>query len=202
MSTITLAGLKGGTGKTTSAVYLSVAAHRDGADVCLLDADPQRSALAWAEAAGGFGFPVVPLVGKKHRAEIDYLAGRHELVVVDCPPGETDVTITSAAIAAADLVLVPVAPTGLDVHRLVRSLDLAESLGAPAAALIVKTDERWRAHRQLVDAIGADTQIAMIGTTIPRTVRISGAFEQPLGTDLFGYERVWSEVREVLKEND
>ena len=40
-SVIVLAALKGGTAKTTSAVYLAVAAHRDGADVCLLDAAPQ-----------------------------------------------------------------------------------------------------------------------------------------------------------------
>jgi len=86
------------------------------------------------------------------------------------------------------------------VHRLVRTLDLADSLGASAAALIVKTDERWVAHRQLVDALGADTQIAMVGTVIPRTVRISGAFEHTLGDDLFGYERVWAEVRDALKE--
>jgi MinD superfamily P-loop ATPase len=42
---------KGGTGKTTVAIHLGMAWVRAGARVLLLDADPQGSALDWAEAA-------------------------------------------------------------------------------------------------------------------------------------------------------
>ncbi len=54
---VTVLNLKGGTGKTTTAVYLAGGLARNGRTL-LIDADPQRSALSWSEAAGGFAFPV------------------------------------------------------------------------------------------------------------------------------------------------
>jgi chromosome partitioning protein len=46
-------GFKGGSGKTTSSMYL---AHALGATV--VDADPQGSAVEWAEVAAAAGTPL------------------------------------------------------------------------------------------------------------------------------------------------
>ncbi|MFC7958470.1 AAA family ATPase [Rhodococcoides kroppenstedtii] len=49
---ISLANTKGGTGKTTSAVFLSASLSYRGIRPLLVDADPQGSASAWVYGAG------------------------------------------------------------------------------------------------------------------------------------------------------
>ena len=132
---IAVANLKGGTAKTTTAVYL---ARYLGATV--VDADPQGSATAWAKAveqdsAAGQNRAFVPVV---HLPD-PKLAGRlpkASRLVVDCSP--RDHRITDAAVALADLVVVPTATTSADMERTWATLDLAASAGKRAAVLVVK----------------------------------------------------------------
>ena len=48
---VVLLGMKGGTGKSTVAIHLAVAAHQAGPRVTLLDTDPQATTMAWARTA-------------------------------------------------------------------------------------------------------------------------------------------------------
>lgn len=105
---------KGGTGKTTVAVHVGMAWVRQGARVLLIDADPQGSALDWSEARTAP--PALPVIGLPkptlHR-EVPGLAENYDHVIIDGPPHAE--AIVRAAIMAADLVLIPVQPGGLDV---------------------------------------------------------------------------------------
>src|SRR5689334_25159547 len=80
--------LKGGTSKTTTAVFLAHALHEQGRRVLLVDADPQASALSWNEdAPEPFPFPVVGLPTRElYRQLPDFVTSDINAVVIDTPP--------------------------------------------------------------------------------------------------------------------
>jgi plasmid segregation oscillating ATPase ParF len=60
-----IGGNKGGSGKTTTAVNIAVALALKGQDVCLLNADLQRSAAKWhAEREAANTKPTITLIEK------------------------------------------------------------------------------------------------------------------------------------------
>ena len=67
MGTIAIIGSnKGGCGKTTTATNLAVALAKRGGEVCLVDADPQRSASRWyAEREAANLEPTITLIEKR-----------------------------------------------------------------------------------------------------------------------------------------
>jgi chromosome partitioning protein len=182
---VTVANVKGGVGKTTSAVLL---AHALGAGV--VDTDPQGSATAWSEAAASVGTPLIVTVTSLPTA---HLAGRMpagEHLIIDTPPG--DLTITKAAITIADLVLVPTAPTALDMNRVWATLDLASEAGRPAAVLLVKVRAGTRAVGASASAL-TDEGVHVIETRIPLREALALAWGDPV-TDLYGYDLVAAEL--------
>jgi chromosome partitioning protein len=135
MRTIAVVARKGGAGKTTLAVHLAIAAHLRGLRTVLADADPQRSSSDVLRARTTPGPKRVETAGPKLFAlqEMARRAG-DELLVIDTPCGpEQEV---SAAIAAADLVLIVVRPTFLDIAAAVRTIDTARRLARPAEIVI------------------------------------------------------------------
>ena len=98
---------KGGTGKTTLATNLAVCFARTGAEVLLVDADPQHSALDW-RADRPDAVPLIHVVGLPvdhlHR-EIPPLAKRFPVLLID--GGGRITTAARAAVSVADFVVVP-----------------------------------------------------------------------------------------------
>jgi chromosome partitioning protein len=182
---VTVANVKGGVGKTTSAVLL---AHALGAGV--VDTDPQASATAWGEAAAANGTPLAVAVTSLPTAR---LAGRlptSEHLVIDTPPG--DLTITKAAIEVADVVLVPTAPTALDMTRVWATLDLASEAGKAAVVLLVKIRTGTRAVAASASTL-TEEGVHVITVRIPLREALALAWGDPV-TDLYGYDQVAVEL--------
>lgn len=118
---------KGGSGKTTLAVNLAVAAIRRGMTVALLDTDPQGSLGRWfmtrRERLGDAGLEFSTSSAWGVSYECEKLKGEADLVIVDTPP-KVDADLRPA-LREADLVLVPVASSHVDLWATEGVLDLA-----------------------------------------------------------------------------
>ena len=104
---IVVSNVKGGVGKTTTAVYLAAAAARRGrGPVVLVDADPIEG--------------VELIEGPSVRTVTKALNQDDGIVVVDTPPGEG--TVVQAALSRADSVVIPTRAGGVEPNRVVATL--------------------------------------------------------------------------------
>ena len=115
---ITVAQQKGGTGKTTLAVHLALAFIKyHNLKVAIIDTDPQGSLGKWYMIRTDKGltnknltFKTASLWGAQYESKI--LKQDHDIIIIDTPPKiESD---ARPSIEAADLVLIPVAPSPVD----------------------------------------------------------------------------------------
>jgi chromosome partitioning protein len=117
---IAVSNVKGGVGKTTTAVYLAAVAAERGDDVLLVDADPHASSAIWLEERPIEGVTVVE--APSERTLVRALRTEGALVVIDTPPG--DERLVRAAIDAADSVVIPTRAGGVEFPRVATTLDM------------------------------------------------------------------------------
>lgn len=117
---VAVGSLKGGAGKTTTAVYLALGLGRDGGRVLLVDADPgQNSALAWSEVAGEdwpASVTVIPWAVRDLARRVEAVAGDYRHLVIDVGPKNPG--MLREALKVSDLFVVPAAPRPIDLHDL------------------------------------------------------------------------------------
>ena len=151
---ICIAQQKGGSGKTTLAANLAVAFERSGHSVALLDTDPQGSLGRWFMArreAGNdsLGFSTASAWGVSY--ECDKLRKIFDFVIVDTPP-KVDADLRPA-LREADLVLVPVSASQVDVWATESVLDLAKRERRPAMLVLNRAKRGTRVMDEVVAAL-------------------------------------------------
>jgi chromosome partitioning protein len=113
---IAVANTKGGVGKSTIAGNLAWAftAGDSPPKVLLVDADPQASITKWFDLAETVPFDRMQLTtARVLQQQLPRLQTQYQVILVDCPPMQSDVT--AAAVTQADLGLIPVQPSPLDM---------------------------------------------------------------------------------------
>lgn len=156
MKVIAVLNQKGGAGKTTIATHLARALQLDGADVLLVDSDPQGSARDWAAAHDEQPVPVVgidrPTIDKNLKG-----IGRKDYVVIDGAPQIEALAVS--AIKAANLVLIPVQPSPYDVWATSDLVDLVKARieildgGLKAAFVISRAIKGTRIGNEITAAL-------------------------------------------------
>ena len=149
---ITVATMKGGSGKSTVASCLAVHWHLRGRRPTLIDADPQRSIirLAARERALG-GVAVVEDATETASATARRLADSGSMVIIDTPGFRSKTTLDCLAIA--DFVLLPVKPSPFDLDRMLDTLgimiDRANGARPPFRCLLTQTTRDSVIARQI-----------------------------------------------------
>jgi len=127
MRTIAVVARKGGSGKTTLAVHMALAAHLRGRRTLLADADPQRSSSVVLRARRGRGPQVAETAGPKLFAlQVAALRADTEALIIDTAAGAEDEV--AHAIVLADLCLMVLRPTFLDFAAAIRTSEVVRRL--------------------------------------------------------------------------
>ncbi|MBV1705153.1 MAG: ParA family protein [Hyphomicrobiales bacterium] len=114
MRTLAFVTQKGGSGKSTIASSLAVAAMEAGEKVAVVDTDPQKSLMGWAKTRGADDVHVEAATGAKLGDALKALAKKgYTLAIVDTPGA--DLVTVAHAIKASDLCVVPARPTAFDI---------------------------------------------------------------------------------------
>jgi chromosome partitioning protein len=184
---IVVAQQKGGSGKTTIAVNLAVALIREGHSVALLDTDPQGSLGRWfmtrRERLGdpGVEFSTSSAWGVAY--ECEKLRRSADFVIVDTPP-KVDADLRPA-LREADLILVPVASSHVDLWATEGVLDLARRERKRATVVLNRARLGTRLTAEVAEAARALDAEVMEATLANRTVYAetlgqgTGALEAP-----------------------
>jgi chromosome partitioning protein len=133
---VSVIGSKGGNGKSSTTLGLAVAGSSKGHDVCIIDLDPQGTAAKWSERRGNdhpavTSCPVPALSAVLKEAEKQGA----RLCILDSPGKSNDVSVAAAKVA--DLVLLPIAPTLLDIEQLAQAQEILTLAGGPAAIVVL-----------------------------------------------------------------
>lgn len=180
---ITVALLKGGASKTTTAVALAEAAALS-VPVVLVDTDPMGSAIRWAELAEADGQSLRAEVVRQSStdlgSDVRSAARRAAIVIIDTPPPGA-LHAAEMAVRVADTVVMPVPPKAADLDRVAATAQIAAGMGKPAAAVLTQV------RGGIEDAAAAAVTLRSWGipvyaSQLPLTVSVQRAYGQPLAS--------------------
>lgn len=179
---LTVGNTKGGVGKTTLAVNLTIAlslracidpdngAHRF-LDVLLIDGDEQGTAMAFTElrterlagangvrngVPAGAGYTAVALTGAAIRTQVRQLRSKYDHIVIDV--GGRDSGSLRAALTVSDCILIPTAPRSFDLWGVDQTADLVREAreineNLFAVAVLNGADPRGQDNIEAQDAL-------------------------------------------------
>ena len=191
---VALLNLKPGTGKTTSAVWLAHIFFEAGQRVLLVDADPSGSALEWSDLAAmdprlppmaAFPFRIVSLPSRRLHLRVSEIAHADDVVIIDAPQLEDHSGIAKSAMRYADEILIPCAPSPIEINRTTPvGNEIAEVQALrdkPARSAVLLTRCITRAHstanaREALEDLGYN----VLRTNVPRLEVYAQSFGLPI----------------------
>ena len=136
MQVVAIIGQKGGSGKTTTALGLAVAATLAGLATAVIDLDPQSTAAYWSDRRNEEAPAVVSCqIGRLANVLAAAQKQGAALAIIDTPGKSTDTAIAAAKVA--HLVLLPIQPQMYDIETLGSVREILTLAGNPAAVVVV-----------------------------------------------------------------
>jgi chromosome partitioning protein len=203
MHVIAVLNQKGGSGKTTIATHLARALQIGGADVMLIDSDPQGSARDWAAVRDDQPLSVVGIDRPTIERDIKSVS-RKEYIVIDGAPQAANLAVS--AIKAATFVLIPVQPSPYDIWATADLVELVKQRievtdGKLRAAFVVSRAIKGTKIGGSVNAALIDYGLPILESRITQRVIYPGSAAD--GGTVFDEEpdgEAAREVRALLEE--
>ena len=156
---ITVCGQKGGEAKTCTSIHRASVWHSEGKKVCIVDADKNRSALAYA-SRGNLPFPVFPVSSAAK-------ASRSSEIVITDGQASSDQEELKHLAYGSDLVILPTTAKARSVELTVELANLLSNLKVNHAVVIVKVDFRQQKAAQQAKAALENFGLYVFDTFIP-----------------------------------
>ena len=156
---ITVCGQKGGVAKTCTSIHLASVWHSEGKKVCIVDADKNRSALAYS-SRGNLPFPVFPVSSAAK-------ASRSSEIVITDGQASSDQEELKHLAYGSDLVILPTTAKARSVELTVELASLLNNLKVNHAVVIVKVDFRQQKAAQQAKAALKNFGLHVFDTFIP-----------------------------------
>lgn len=199
----TVAQHKGGAGKTTLSAQLAAALDESGARVLIVDVDPQGSLSEWykirADVLGRKNkITLHKTQGWKMVRELPRLAREFDYVVIDTPPhAESE---SSIAIRLADLVLMPMQPSPLDVWACAPTIKIIVQEKKPLMLVMNRVPPKSKLNTAIRDNL-SKMDIAVAQTTLGNRVAFASSIMHGLGVGAYDPRGLAAtEMRLLLKE--
>lgn len=197
MQTLAMIAQKGGTGKTTLALSLAVAAEAAGQSVIVIDLDPQASACRWGDRRTAEAPAVMDAQPARLAAALAKAAqSGFDLAIVDTPARVEQAAAEAAK--AADLVLIPCKPSILDLETLRTTAELVQGRSKrPPLVVLNAIPAQGTRHEQAAQAI---TGMGLEVCPIYVGQRVAFEYAMQAGQSVTEYEpdgRAASDIRQL-----
>jgi chromosome partitioning protein len=184
MHTIVLATQKGGSGKSTLAIGLALAAMQDGHTVRLIETDPQGTISNWKRRRT-VAEPIVEPIN--NTGEIPQRLQAYErsgvtLTIIDTA-GSVN-AMTTAAIRAADLCLIPTRPSPADIEATAPTLGVVRSCSKPFAFVLNQTPFRGQRINNAAATLGDEAALDVSGVLALPYIAMRNDHQDALGAGL------------------
>jgi chromosome partitioning protein len=201
---ITIAQQKGGAGKTTLAAQLGVAFSAAGKKVALVDIDPQASLAAWHQvrkntpADTSRPLEMVQVAGYRATNELTRLKRANDIVIIDSPPhAETEAKV---AVRAADLVLIPVQPSPMDIWATGATMDLARTSKVPVLLVLNRVPPRGKVIDMMRQQLAKDKLPVATAALGNRVAFVASMLEGQAVVETAPRSAASAEIRNLVKE--
>lgn len=199
MQTISLIAQKGGTGKTTLALSLAVAAEAAGKATLIIDLDPQASACKWGDRRNGETPSVIDAQPSRLPQALEKAAQAGvNFAIVDTPARIEQAAAEAAKVS--DLVIIPCKPSIYDLETLHATIDLVQARAKrPPVVVLNAVPAQGTRHEQAVQAIRA-MGVAVCPASIGQ--RVAFEYAAQLGRSAAEYEsdgKAAAEIRHLYK---
>lgn len=186
MKIISFVTQKGGTGKSTLALSLAVAAEATGQTVCVLDLDAQGTSFGWYDTRSAETPAVLSAEQAGNLPEtLKKLAkAGYTLAIIDT--AGVDSHATRGAMQAADLCLIPVRPSEADIKATTATVNALTGMGKTFAFILNQTPAARQARLTATVAMRLGTSAPVLPVAL--ATRMDHQYAYALGQGVTEYD--------------